>query len=427
MRIEQLHKLFVNSSGISTDTRKLEKNTLFFALKGDNFNGNQFAEKALEAGCKWSIVDEAEYAGHEKAILVDSVLQTLQDLSNFHRKQFDIPVLGITGSNGKTTTKELIGAVLSQKYNLLMTEGNLNNHLGVPFTLLRLKRDHDFAVIEMGANKLGDIKELVDIAEPTHGLITNIGAAHIEGFGSLQGVIKTKTEMYEFLDRNNGVVFYNAEDEILAQHLPDVNEIISYGETAGSIQGDVVKLDPLVHFKWRTKNYESGVIDSNLVGKYNFTNFLCAAAVGNYFGVEQTKIGEAIANYKPSNNRSQVQKTNRNTLIVDCYNANATSMKAALDSFVEMDSNSKIAILGDMLELGDISQVEHQKVADFLRENNLDAILVGKEMSKVASNLRKFSNVDELIQSNLLSEIKDSAVMLKGSRGIRLEHLIVHL
>lgn len=427
MKIEDLHKLFTESEGISTDTRKLGKNTLFFALKGDNFNGNQFAENAIEEGCTWAIVDEEEFAIHDKAILVDSVLKTLQDLATFHRRQFDIPVLGITGSNGKTTTKELIGAVLSQKYNLLMTQGNLNNHLGVPFTLLRLTKEHDFAVIEMGANKPGDIKELVDIAEPTHGLITNIGAAHIEGFGSLQGVINTKTEMYEFLDRSNGVVFYNAEDEILAQHLPDVNEIISYGGSLGEIQGEIVKLDPFVHFKWRSKDFESNIIDSKLVGKYNFTNFLCAAAIGYYFGVEHEKIGVAISNYTPSNNRSQVQKTKKNTLIVDCYNANPTSMMAALESFVEMADVSKIAILGDMLELGDISQEEHQNIADFLVENKIQTFLVGAEMLKVNTQLARFTSAEELLKSQLLESISDSVILLKGSRGIKLETLIAHL
>lgn len=427
MRIEEIHKLFIESDGISTDTRKLDANTLFFALKGENFNGNEFAEKAIQEGCTWAIIEEQAYSDVPQTILVESVLETLQKLANFHRKQFDIPVLGITGSNGKTTTKELIGAILEQKYNLLITEGNLNNHLGVPFTLLRLNENHNFAVIEMGANKPGDIKELAEIAEPTHGVITNIGAAHIEGFGSLAGVIKTKTELYNFIDDNNGVVFYNAEDEILAQHLPDVNEMITYGETTGSIQGDVVKQDPFIHFKWRASNYESPVIASQLVGKYNFTNFLCAISIANYFQVEAEKIGKAIGDYQPSNNRSQVQKTAKNTLIVDCYNANATSMKAALESFVEMEASSKLAIVGDMLELGDISDEEHQKVADFLESNKISAILVGTEMTKVKSHNPTYTNVQELIDDGQLTELSSTTVLLKASRGIKLENLVDHL
>lgn len=427
MTIAEIHKLFLESEGISTDTRNLIPNTIFFALKGDNFNGNEFAEKAIEGGCSYSIIDEAAYNTHPQTILVDSVLQTLQDLANYHRKQFDIPVLGITGSNGKTTTKELIGAVLSKKFNLLITEGNLNNHLGVPFTLLRMNNQHDFAVIEMGANKPGDIKELVEIAEPTHGLITNIGAAHIEGFGSLDGVIKTKTEMYDFIDRNGGVVFYNAEDEILAQHLPDVNEIVSYGERAGSIQGELLKLDPFVNFKWKSAATESPAITTNLVGKYNFINFLCAVCIGNYFKVPAVDMNAAIAEYVPSNNRSQVQKTERNTLVVDCYNANPTSMMAALKSFVQMEADSKVAILGDMLELGQISDEEHQKIADFLHANEIKAFLVGSEMGKVNSSLQKFENAQDLIDHSVLRDVTNAVVLLKGSRGIKLESLIAHL
>ena len=427
MEIKDLHKLFVASKGVCTDTRKLEKGTLFFALKGDNFNGNEFAEQALAAGCDYVVIDEERFSVSDKCIVVPSVLKCLQNLANYHRKQFDIPVLGITGSNGKTTTKELIGAVLSTKYNLLITEGNLNNHLGVPFTLLRLNVKHDFAVIEMGANKPGDIKELVEIAEPTHGLITNVGAAHLEGFGSLQGVINTKTEMYQFLDKANGVVFYNAEDEILAQYLPDVNEVVSYGEFAGNTQGEVVKLDPYVNFKWRTEQFESDVITSHLVGKYNFTNFLCACAIGNYFQVGNEKISEAIRDYIPSNNRSQVQKTAKNTLIVDCYNANVTSMKAALESFVEMEAESKIAILGDMLELGEVSNKEHQIVTDYLAENSVTAILVGNEMMKAKTKLPQFKSAADLIASGILNELPKSLVLLKGSRGIKLEQLIAHL
>ena len=427
MKITELHQHFLKSAGISTDTRKLTKNSLFFALKGDNFNGNEFAAQAIEEGCSYAIVDEAEYANQKNTILVESVLKTLQDLANFHRKQFNIPVLGITGSNGKTTTKELIGAVLAQKYNLLITEGNLNNHLGVPFTLLRMTEDHDFAVIEMGANKPGDIKELAEIAEPTHGIITNVGAAHIEGFGSLQGVINTKTEMYRFVAAHNGTLFYNAEDAILTERLPSDVKRIAYGGKDGVVQGSVTNLDPFVNFKWNSEHYQSKSIKTNLVGKYNFSNFLAALAIGNEFNVNPELMDAALAAYIPSNNRSQIQKTERNTLIVDCYNANATSMAAALQSFAETSAVTKLAILGDMRELGAISNEEHQKVVDFLQKHQINAFLVGAEMTKTKSDFPTFENADSLIDKDLLSTLTDTTILIKGSRGIRLEKLIPHL
>lgn len=425
MTIEALYQLFLSSKGICTDTRKIEPGTIFFALKGGNFNGNEFADQAIKEGCIAAIVDEAEFE-NENCHLVSSVLKCLQELARHHRRQFDIPVLGITGSNGKTTSKELIGAILSKKYNLLITEGNLNNHLGVPFTLLRLNKNHDFAVIEMGANKPGDIKELVEIAEPDYGIITNIGAAHIEGFGSLQGVINTKTEMYRFIEQVNGKLFVNIEDEILVKHLPKV-ATMTYGENEGGIQGELISLNPFVNFKWRKEHYESPLIETHLVGKYNFTNFLAALAIGNYFGVEPNDMCKALENYRPSNNRSQVNKTERNTLIVDCYNANATSMRAALESFAAMDHSAKWAILGDMKELGDISAEEHQKVVDFLNEHQLQAILVGPEFGKTQHNFEHYPTSQELAEQGNLTTRKNQLILLKGSRGIKLEILIDYL
>lgn len=427
MKTEALHQLFKASNGITTDTRNLTKRAIFFALKGANFNGNLFAEKAISEGCAYAVVDEAEFATDERIILVESVLKALQDLANYHRKQFDIPVIGITGSNGKTTSKELIGAVLSQKYEALITEGNLNNHLGVPFTLLRLNTSHEIAIIEMGANKPGDIKELVEIAEPTHGIITNIGAAHIEGFGSLEGVIKTKGELYDFINATSGTVFFNSEDDTLKQILPTNADLIGFGLHGGGVRGILTKQTPFVSFSWSNDNYESPELDTHLVGRYNFTNFIAAICIGTYFDVEVEAINSAIENYVPSNNRSQVSKTDRNTLIVDCYNANPTSMKAALDSFLEMTSNNKLAILGDMLELGDISAEEHLKMVDFLKSNGLDAILVGKEMKKVQTDYKQYSNWEELVENESLDTLSNHLILLKGSRGIRLEELIQYL
>ncbi len=427
MTIEKLHQHFLAGTGITTDTRNLKKGALFFALKGENFNGNTFAGKALEESCSLALVDEVTGVTDERIVRVDNVLKTLQDLANYHRRLFKIPVIGITGSNGKTTTKELVGAVLAKKYNILVTEGNLNNHLGVPFTLLKLNGSHELAIIEMGANKLGDIKELVDIAEPTHGMITNVGAAHIEGFGSLAGVIKTKTEMYDFIANVYGTLFVNSEDDVLVSHLPKGIEICSYGEHHGDYRGELLSQNPLVKFSWFANTYQSAILHTNLVGKYNFTNFLSAVAIGGYFKVNPDDICAAIENYVPSNNRSQVTKTDRNTLIVDCYNANATSMMAALESFVAMDGENKLVILGDMLELGEISQDEHQKIVDFLEKHKLNAFLVGTEMGKTKTKLPKFINWKALVDHENLKAIAEGNILLKGSRGIKLEELIALL
>lgn len=426
MNIEQLHQLFSDSKGICTDTRKIEAGTIFFALKGANFNGNEYAKNALDEGCIWAVVDEEKFAIDERFILVDDVLKWLQDLANFHRRQFDIPVIGITGSNGKTTSKELIGAVLEKKYKLLITQGNLNNHLGVPFTLLRLNKAHEIAVIEMGANKPGDIQELVEIAEPNYGIITNIGAAHIEGMGSLQGIIETKTALYRWIDRVQGKIFINAEDDILRLNRPPVS-CISYGEEIGDIQGTLEKLTPFVNFSWKKEGYESPSITTHLVGRYNFTNFLAAVAIGDYFKVEPLAINEALEQYVPSNNRSQVTKTKRNTLIVDCYNANATSMKAALNSFFEVEHDQKMVILGDMLELGNISSQEHQRIIEMVKGRDVKVCLVGQEFGKVNQEFPCFSNWEALKNQIDLDGISDHLILLKGSRGIRLENLIEYL
>lgn len=427
MAIERLYELFLASKGVTTDTRNLIKDGLFFALKGVNFNGNSFALNALEAGCAYAIVDEVPATVNDRLIVVENVLLTLQQLAHHHRMQFNIPIIGITGSNGKTTTKELAGAVLSKKYNLLMTTGNLNNHLGVPFTLLRLKPEHEIAIIEMGANKPGDIKELVEIAAPTHGIITNIGAAHIEGFGSIEGVIKTKGEMYDYIENHNGTLFYNAADPVLKSILPNDIPTYSFGSNEADIDGALIAQRPFVSFKWHSNTYQSPTLQTQLVGRYNFTNFLLAVAVGNYFEVEPIMINEAITSYLPSNNRSQIAKTARNTLIVDCYNANATSMKAALESFVEMDGQEKALILGDMRELGDISLAEHQKIVDFVKQHKLKAFLVGEEMEKVAGDIPHFKTWNELIEDFHFKKLNDTLILIKGSRGIKLEEVVPYL
>lgn len=427
MEIARLYQLFLQTNGVITDTRNLKEKGMFFALKGANFNGNNFALAALENGCAYAVVDEPQDSENARILLVDNVLLTLQKLANYHRRQFNIPVIGITGSNGKTTSKELAGAVLKKKFNTLVTEGNLNNHLGVPFTLLRLNAEHQMAIIEMGANKPGDIKELVEIAEPTHGIITNIGAAHIEGFGSLEGVIKTKGEMYDFIAGNAGEIFVYAEDETLLNILPKNVVTHTFGVELGEVRGAILNQNPFVHFAWSSGAYQSPVLRTNLVGRYNFTNFLLAISLGVHFGVDMDLINQAIENYLPSNNRSQVTKSSRNTLIVDCYNANATSMKAALQSFAEMGGSTKWVILGDMLELGDISDVEHKKIIDFLETNKLNALLVGKEMGKITTHYKQYATWQDVLADGVLNEMNDAIVLLKGSRGIRLEELIPYL
>lgn len=420
--IADIHKIFLSTSGICKDTRSIIKDSLYIALKGANFNGNKFAEQALKGGCKYALIDEEKFAIDERFILVEDVLSTVQQLAQYHRRQFNIPVIGITGSNGKTTTKELIAATLEPKYNVLFTKGNLNNHIGVPLTLLRLNNEHEIAIIEMGANKPGDIKELVEITEPEYGIITNIGTAHIEGFGSLEGVIQTKTELYNYLEQTNGKVFINYDDELLMKYIPINCVQISYGEKKGYLRGTLHELTPMVSFSWFTpEEYQSPILNTKLVGKYNFFNFIAAIAVAHFFEVDSSAINMAIENYTPTNNRSQIEQTENNTVIVDCYNANPTSMLSALESFEAIKHSDKIAILGDMLELGEISSEEHEKIVNWLSDNRIHAYLVGKEFKPVANGFTHFETVDQLVKSLKETPIEDSLVLLKGSRGIQLE------
>jgi UDP-N-acetylmuramoyl-tripeptide--D-alanyl-D-alanine ligase len=425
MNTVAIHSQFLETTGPCTDTRNILLDSMFFALKGGNFNGNEFALKAIEDGCKYAIVDEKKYAIDERFILVNDVLEALQDLANYHRKQFTVPVIAITGSNGKTTTKELIGAILETTYKTLYTKGNLNNHIGVPLTLLELNKSHEVAIIEMGANKPGDIKELAEIAEPSYGIITNIGTAHIEGFGSLEGVISTKKELYDFILKVKGKIFINHEDKLLNNIAPKSVSHITYGEQEISyIYGELTQLTPFVHLEWRTSKYVSPIIETKLVGKYNFTNFLAAIAVGLYLNVDKNEINEALTGYNPSNNRSQVKVTLNNTIIVDCYNANPSSMLSALESFKEIENGNKVAILGDMLELGNISQLEHQKTVDYLKKHTLKAYLVGPEFEKTNTNNAIFITTEELISYLESHSLSDSLILLKGSRGIQLEKVL---
>jgi UDP-N-acetylmuramoyl-tripeptide--D-alanyl-D-alanine ligase len=422
--MEKLFDLFYQSTGICTDTRNIQAGSLFIALKGDNFNGNLFAKQAIESGAMFGIVDEDGIADNQTIFQVDHSLEFLQKLARFHRDKFDIPVIGITGSNGKTSTKELINAVLSKKLNTLCTIGNLNNHIGVPLTLLRLTIEHEIAIIEMGANKHGDIAELCSIADPTHGIITNIGKAHLEGFINFEGVLKTKTELYASIQQKSGVLFACMDDDILMDACKKYPlPLVTFGNQTGAlIVGELSYLDPFVHFSWHNHDYHSPTLHTHLVGKYNFNNFLAAIAFGNIFQVNPEDINSAIEGYVPQNNRSQVTKTEKNTVIVDCYNANPSSMKSALESFVEIQQNVKMAILGDMLELGSEGITEHQGILSFCQENQIPYITVGPIFKSL--NEEGFSTTQELIEQWSDISLENNMILLKGSRGIALEKLL---
>ena len=422
--MEKLVDLFYECSGISTDTRNIQEGSMFIALKGEHFNGNLFAAKAIESGATYSIVDEVQYANEKNIFYVENSLVFLQKLANFHRNKFNIPFIGITGSNGKTSTKELVNAVLSQKFNTLCTIGNLNNHIGVPLTLLRLTSEHEIAIIEMGANKPGDIAELCEIAEPTHGIITNIGKAHLEGFKNFEGVLQTKTELYRSIEKKSGVLFACMDDEILMTACKNYPlPLVTYGSTPNAlIVGELSHLDPFVHFSWHNHSYHSPILHTHLVGKYNFNNFLAAIAFGNIFDVPVEQINEAIEGYIPQNNRSQVTKTVNNTLIIDCYNANPSSMKSALESFNEIKGMEKLAIIGDMLELGEESFAEHQTILDYCKQNNIPFFTIGPIFKAIHPS--GFENHEEFRVNAVKLNLKNQLILLKGSRGIALEKLI---
>ena len=444
MTISSLYDIFLQHPVITTDSRDCPAGSIFFALKGETFDGNAYALKALELGCAYAVIDEAEYATDPRCILVEDVLTTLQLLANFHRKALGTPVIGVTGTNGKTTTKELISAVLSEKYNVLFTQGNFNNHIGVPKTLLRLTKEHEIAVIEMGANHPGEIKTLVDIVEPDFGIITNVGKAHLEGFGSFEGVIRTKGELYDFLrsSKEHGVtlpcgqvkdcpkVFIHADNEHLLGISRDLS-LIKYGTVASAdlaVWGEVTECAPFLSFTWKNQSEGSDTplhhVDSHLIGSYNIYNMLAAATIGLYFGVSEEQVDHALSNYIPSNNRSQLTVTASNKLIVDTYNANPTSMNAALLNFRDMKVSPKMAILGDMRELGEVSAEEHQKVVDFLKETDItDVWLVGSEFAKTDCDYRKFDNVDQVKEEIASCPPKDKYILIKGSNGIKLFQL----
>jgi len=429
MQLSNIYLLFKEYPVVVTDTRKIVSNSIFFALKGDNFNGNKFALLAVDKGCKYAIVDEEEYVVDDRFILVDDVLWTLQYLAREHRRQLGIPILAITGTNGKTTTKELIHEVLKRKFQTVATIGNLNNHIGVPLTLLSMNKDTEFGIVEMGANHPYEIKKLCEITEPDYGIITNVGKAHLEGFGSFEGVMKTKKELYDFLFQNGGKVFINADNDYLAEMLDD-QETISYGNSEKAFsKAKFLQAEPYLVLEIRSavgKLY----VKTKLIGAYNFENALAAVTVGRYFEIDEIEIKNALEDYVPSNNRSQLKKTEKNILFLDAYNANPTSMKLAIENFAGMSQKNKVVILGDMLELGSDTHKEHLDLLQVIQDHNLQNVfLVGDIFTEVNSNKRfkTFRSTSDLITELEKAELLNQYILIKGSRGIRLEQVIEKL
>ncbi len=428
--VEELYSFYLKAKQqVCTDTRKLEEGSIFFALKGGNFNANEFAQKAIDAGCSLAVVDEDKYVSDPKIVLVADVLKALQALATYHRRQFTIPFLAITGSNGKTTNKELINVVLSKKFKTLATIGNLNNHIGVPLTLLNIKAEHEFAIIEMGANHQGEINELCEIAEPDFGLITNIGKAHLEGFGGEEGIKKGKSELYKYIKTKNGKVFVNGDDEVLYD-LAFNNDKITYGcKKLYDVIGKDCTIAETVSLKFTIRYGEKDfnklpVINTQIVGSYNFINCLAAACVANYFRVEDQLIKEALENYLPNMNRSQLVKTGRNTILLDAYNANPNSMSAAIENFANYRSDKKLLLLGDMFELGEYSHDEHQKIVNLLQEKKLNnVVLVGDEFFKLDNPFKKFKTTQECLTYLKDLNVSDNTILIKGSRGMKMEVL----
>ena len=423
MNIEALHKLFLKYPTVCTDTRKITKDCLFFALKGENFNGNTFVKNAIEKGAKYAIIDKKEAALNESYILVENVLKTLQELANYHRNFLGLKIIALTGSNGKTTTKELFNSVLSKKYKTTATVGNLNNHIGVPLTLLSMNKATQIGIVEMGANHQKEIEFLCAIAQPDYGYITNFGKAHLEGFGSIEGVIKGKSELYDFLKAHDKLIFINANDTTQVKQLNNYQNSYSFGNNASNCNIELLEANPFV-----IANYDNTIIESQLIGAYNFNNISAAITIGKYFKVSTQEIKKAIESYIPENNRSQIIQKGSNKIILDAYNANPTSMIAALENFEKQQDTLKIAILGDMFELGKEAQKEHQYIADLASTmpfNHL--ILIGENFNKtkiVSPKVSVFKSFQDFKNNFNFSQLEKATILIKGSRGMALERVL---
>ena len=429
MEISELYNLYKKSNSVTTDSRNCPKNAIFFALKGENFNGNEFALPALENGCSYAVVDEWKGIENPRVIVVKNVLITLQKLANYHRRKLKIPIVGIAGSNGKTTTKELVAIILAKKFKVMATQGNYNNHIGVPLTLLAMNKSHEIGVVEMGANRLNDVKELCEIAEPNFGLITNFGKDHLETYGSVENVIKGNCELFDFLRETNGKVFVSKDNAVLLECSEGMDRIL-YGRNDASlfVSGNFVTASPFLEFTWNFFDH-SHHVKTYLVGDYNLDNVLAAAAVGKFFGIHANQISAALEAYQPKNSRSQFERTDRNDLIIDAYNANPTSMKAALENFSQIVSDmSKAVILGEMKELGDTSEEEHRAILQFVLSQSFDkAYLVGDMFKNLAFENEKlcyFSTIDELCAEFEKNPMSGYYILLKGSNSVRLEKCV---
>ncbi len=424
--IEFIYDLYKKLGKISTDTRNISGGSIFFALKGENFDGNSFAEKALSEGASYAIIDDSAYKNGDSYILVDNVLETLQKLALHHRKQLMIPVIGITGTNGKTTTKELIYAVLSEKYKCAATKGNLNNHIGVPLTLLSISQETEIAIIEMGANHLHEIEQLCRIALPDFGIITNIGKAHLEGFGSFEGVVKAKTELYAFISQNKGYIFVNADDPLLMDLSVSCNRILYGQNIIADCRGEILPSPSYLKFSF-TNHSGTLEVDTQIIGGYNFENAMAAICIGRYFDVSPQLCKKALENYTPSNSRSQLLETQANRLIVDSYNANPSSMKAAIENFDRLQAPHKMVFLGGMRELGAFSSKEHEDIFDLTMEKDFEKVIfVGEEFAFAAGNpsVLWFPSSDETALYFKNHPVHDALILIKGSRGIAMEKII---
>ena len=429
MTLEAIYTIYLKFPHVCTDTRKISKDCLFFALKGESFDGNKFAEKAIQAGAAYAVVDDAAYQKSDRYILVEDVLTTLQDLARYHRGQLAIPFIGVTGTNGKTTTKELLNAVFSQKFKTYATQGNLNNHIGVPLTLLSITHDIEIAIVEMGANHQQEIGFLCSIARPTQGMITNVGKAHLEGFGGFEGVKKGKGELYDFLKDSGGIAFINAANDHLMEMSSSrqLKDVIYYGgKDSRLVSGRIVENSPLLTVEWRA-NEESHIVKTNLTGAYNLENILAAVSMGLYFGLNAAEINKGIESYQPGNNRSQITRTASNTLICDYYNANPSSMSVALDNFSGLEARQKILILGDMFELGDESEQEHLAVLKKAFQTDASQrVFIGKQFNENSSAFDGlfFESTEEAAEFFRRNPVRDATILIKGSRGMRLEQLV---
>lgn len=421
--IEKIYKLYKTAYTVTTDSRTITQGCVFVALKGEHFDGNDFALNVAEEGIAACVIaDRKDLPQHERLFVVEDSLKALQELANYHRKQLDTPIIGITGTNGKTTTKELVSAVLAKKYNILFTQGNFNNQLGVPLTLLRIKPDTELAVIEMGASHPGDINELTGIGEPNYGMITNIGRAHLRDFGGYEGVIKTKNEMYQYIAAHKGLLFVNKDNELLMDLSKSINKVTYGTSNDADIQGKLLSANPYLSVEWNGKK-----IDTQLVGDYNFENVMAAICIGTYFNVAANDIVEALSSYRPTNNRSQVIETARNRVVMDAYNANPTSMSHSIKNFKNICKSDNLLILGDMRELGNESEQEHKNILELLKELRFENVyLVGEEFQRVAKNSKfsTFINVEELAQYLQQHPVSGRDILVKGSNSIHLNKII---